>query len=66
MNDEYIYDGKVMLKSQFVEVLGVCTRTLANYLNVRYFEELNENYNYYKNQKLLLPNQIKYLMRNLM
>ena len=47
-----------MAKAQIAELYEITTRTLANYLNKRYYSEL-QKVGYRKNAKILTPNEIR-------
>jgi Asp-tRNA(Asn)/Glu-tRNA(Gln) amidotransferase B subunit len=47
-------------KKEVCRLLDISPRTLANWMNVRYYQELRE-LGYTPNQKLLTPAQLNYL-----
>jgi hypothetical protein len=51
-------------KAELAQKCGVCRGTIHLWLNVRFFEELKK-LGYRKNQKILLPPQVKYLTEKL-
>lgn len=55
---------KPKYKYEIAADMGISTRTLARWLNGRYFEDLVK-LNYTKQQKYLLPVQIEFLNRKL-
>jgi hypothetical protein len=52
--------SKFMSKKEIARMLGICPRTLQNYLNRRYFAEL-EQLGYERNLKLLSPRILNFL-----
>lgn len=53
-----------MSKKEFSEMSGIPERTLRNYLNVRYYPEL-EKIGYSKLQRMLTPKQVSWLQKKL-
>ncbi len=52
--------SQTLTKYQVAQKLGICSRTLALWLNVRYYEDLKK-LGYIKTQRILMPSQIQYL-----
>lgn len=57
-------DYKCVTKFELACLAGVSMSTLQNWCNVRYFSELKK-IGYSKNQKILLPPQVKFLFERL-
>lgn len=55
---------RCMSKCELAILAGVSSSTLQNWTNRRYYDELKK-LGYYKNQKLLLPCQVKFLFERL-
>jgi len=55
---------KMITKAEFSEKLGISTATRANWLNKKYFSEL-QKLGYRKTQRYLLPIQLKFLYNKL-
>jgi transcriptional regulator with XRE-family HTH domain len=53
-----------LYKYQLADRLGVSTRTLSRWLNSMYYEQLKK-LGYHKNQKYLLPDQVRFLQGKL-
>lgn len=47
-------------KNELARLLGITTRTMAIWLNDRYYSELVK-LGYQKNQKVLLPSQVRFI-----
>lgn len=56
--------SKAMLKTEYARELGFSMRTLSNWLNNRYYNDLLD-YGYTKFQKYLTPAQLEYLNEKL-
>lgn len=64
MSQKYECKFPSMLKSELADIIGVSRQTLGNWLNGRYFNEL-EKLGYTKNLRILEPNIIAYLSEKL-
>jgi hypothetical protein len=59
MKTQLISLDKFMYKKEFSKRYGIPLRTLRNYLNVRYFTEL-EKMGYFRLQRVLTPKQVSW------
>lgn len=57
-------DYKCLTKCELAILCGVSRSTLHDWMNHRYFEELKK-LGYQKNQRILLPLQVKFLFEKL-
>jgi transcriptional regulator with XRE-family HTH domain len=61
MSDKQVNYFRCMSKSELAEKCGVSISTIQKWLNKRYYLQL-QKLGYQKNQRILLPGQVRYLI----